>query len=1232
MFKWRSERNRITVVFKLQFYATQVSEYGRNGLVISVVPAENGKPTARLEKSIVKENGCYWENPIYETVKFIQDPKTGKILERIYYFLISTGSPKGSLVGEFSVNIADYVAATKTCSVSFPFKNSNSDSYLHVSIQRIQENGNLGKVQRDLEEDEGLRIKQEDKNNLRRHISNGDVQQSSKSNSIDDQPLMKESSHSVGLNGIRRGSNGSDITLSSSGSSSGLNTPRELVGRNTNICKDQTSNSSGYQDQPKTDWDLAIVPVNDSSTEYSMNSPRDFFPSLRSPMGMDDSVDQLRADLVALSRRAEVSELELQTLRKQIVKESKKGQDLLREINSLKEERNALKDECEKLKASRKRSDDLKVKSKLQYEGDPWTLIEVIREELSYEKEMNTHLRLQLQKTQDSNEELILAVQDLEEILENNSKGVSHVPNRSISGESAVEIEESILKSQSEDDEAQKALEDLVRQHSDAQETYMLEQKVMDLCSEIEMYRRDKDELEMQMEQLALDYEILKQENHEFSTRLEQNHLQEQLKIQCDGSSSYVAMKELETKRQMLENELHEKDEELSLCLAEKKDLEACNKTLKEELQKQAERFETDMKAVRRAQMEQQQRAAQAEAALNESDAIISELGTAIEKLKKERNRNLEDLSSSFTAIEELENHNLNLEEELQKQAQRFEADMEALGHAKQEQEQRALKADEAVTHSNDTLNELQTQIKKLETELKMHSEESSKHLARVKELEAQIQNLEEDLEKQAEGFEGDLEAVTRAKVEQEQRAIRAEEALKLVRWKNANTAARIQDEFKRLSTQMQSSFEANEKLASKALTEASDLRMQNRHLQDLLQKTHEELQLTKDEYETKLRDLRCQVKMKSAQIVQMEGKIQEKTKQVETQKKQTDELERGVSAQHLDHRSEIERLASENKALAEQMQALTKERDLLVEKANMEHDNVVMEIAGKSLEELSMLRNLKDEKEHEVMNLTSELEELRAQCDTLKHSLYEDESEKEKLWKQVFQLKADLKKKDEAILSIEKKFKENSGRATVQDKPKANTKNTKSERSPKETSSKEVALLKERIKLLEGHVKSKEVALETSTNAFLVKEKDLQGKIEELQSKLSELDQNNAGNDHDAATQEKVSIGTQVDCHTENEKFITDESPNNMEPKRNDQIGTDSQPKSSNNDSGDQQKIDVLLKEMVLLKEKNNAMEIELNEMQERYSEISLKFAEVEGERQQLIMRVRNLKNAKKS
>jgi len=56
------------------------------------------------------------------------------------------------------------------------------------------------------------------------------------------------------------------------------------------------------------------------------------------------------------------------------------------------------------------------------------------------------------------------------------------------------------------------------------------------------------------------------------------------------------------------------------------------------------------------------------------------------------------------------------------------------------------------------------------------------------------------------------------------------------------------------------------------------------------------------------------------------------------------------------------------------------------------------------------------------------------------------------------------------------------------------------------------------------------------------------------------------------------------------------------------------------------------LLKEMSSLKERNQTMERELKEMEERYSEISLKFAEVEGERQQLVMTVRNLKNSKRN
>lgn len=66
---------------------------------------------------------------------------------------------------------------------------------------------------------------------------------------------------------------------------------------------------------------------------------------------------------------------------------------------------------------------------------------------------------------------------------------------------------------------------------------------------------------------------------------------------------------------------------------------------------------------------------------------------------------------------------------------------------------------------------------------------------------------------------------------------------------------------------------------------------------------------------------------------------------------------------------------------------------------------------------------------------------------------------------------------------------------------------------------------------------------------------------------------------------------------------------------------------KNNNND----QKVHKLLSEISSLDERNKHMESELKEMQEKYLEVSLRFAEVEGERQQLVMEVRNLRNGKK-
>lgn len=59
---------------------------------------------------------------------------------------------------------------------------------------------------------------------------------------------------------------------------------------------------------------------------------------------------------------------------------------------------------------------------------------------------------------------------------------------------------------------------------------------------------------------------------------------------------------------------------------------------------------------------------------------------------------------------------------------------------------------------------------------------------------------------------------------------------------------------------------------------------------------------------------------------------------------------------------------------------------------------------------------------------------------------------------------------------------------------------------------------------------------------------------------------------------------------------------------------------------------INELIKDMLDIKGRYAAMETELKEMHDRYSQLSLQFAEVEGERQKLMMTLKNVRASKRS
>lgn len=325
-------------------------------------------------------------------------------------------------------------------------------------------------------------------------------------------------------------------------------------------------------------------------------------------------------------------------------------------------------------------------------------------------------------------------------------------------------------------------------------------------------------------------------------------------------------------------------------------------------------------------------------------------------------------------------------------------------------------------------------------------------------------------------------------------------------------------------------------------------------------------------------------------------------------------------------------------------MKALVEDTELLLEKAATERNDLEcmaallkMETQG-LLKDLNIMRSVKDEAKSMTENLQSELETLKTQYDELKHFSAAEVSQKEKLQKQVIQLKGELKKKEDALTSVEKKTKDGNGRSPVSDVAK--TRNNKFVSVPRV--SKEVVNLKEKIRLLEGQLKLKEAALEMASKTFLVKEEDLKRKIEDLQKSLEILNQNAAsfsGYECQKFKEERGNLNAEIDQEAKsraqnlNTTNTTEEmgcSPALAE--RNNDNSSDNEQKDPGIDSKDGGNLDKLLNEMELLKERNLSMEYDLRDMQQRYSEISLKFAEVEGERQQLVMTLRNFKNANKS
>jgi chromosome segregation ATPase len=566
--------------------------------------------------------------------------------------------------------------------------------------------------------------------------------------------------------------------------------------------------------------------------------------------GAEDDVEKLRSEIGTLTRKMDVSDMELQTLRKQIVKESRRGQDLSKEMNSLREERDALRRECEGLRGTKKTIHDANGSGKrLSVGEDPWSQIEELKQELGHEKNLNADLRIQLQKMQESNSELLLAVKDLDELLEQKDRDISVFQQETVDDPQEAQYEHALSNVHSgghkmdmsetssyQEKEDELMLDALVKK-SDGIASSELQEKIIELSDEIELYKKDREDLEMQMEQLALDYEILKQENHDISSRLEQTQLREQLRMQYECSA----------------------------------------------------------------------------------------------------------------------------------------------------------------------------------------------HLSIITDLETNVENLENELQTQSERLEADIAEVLSAKVEQEQRAIKAEEALRKARWNNATTAERLQEEFKSLSSQVSSAFSANERLLVQARKEAAELQLQKSQLEELLQKAQEDTVSVQEQNRMKIQQLLTLVDFKSKEIDRLVMELKSKSDEFQNQKRSDEEKLDALSEEIEQLKVKIEKLSNERDKLMENNQqkdmelAASGEKDMALEDKTAEIILLNEELAllkgqvQTYLSELNTLKRSRNEKDEAIGKLQINIGSLKLQHENIKKMLSTKESEKSNLASQVLKLRRALESREDA-------------------------------------------------------------------------------------------------------------------------------------------------------------------------------------------------------------------------
>lgn len=1346
------------------FRAVQVPAVS-DRLFLSIVSVDNGKTIAKSSKVASRSGICQWPDTILEPIWFSKDEVSKEFEECQYKIIVSLGSTKSGILGEIFLNLSNFLNIVDPTAISLPLKRCNSGTVLQLKVQCLGTKSKLSGVRslRDMapRHDDRSPTPTNDEMDNRSDCSDGMFNKGVRSSSenhlggtYQDESGNRETSFSA--SGSHRSSNSGDSTADRTNFSPRDNSNGGLyAGRQDSASSYASYVSAGRGDDGLRSNNSSFSSRASGPSLLQGNTPKTFSNGLSQlSMGASDSskdlleaaeetIEELRDEAKMWERHSRKLKADLEMLKKECSDKSKQQAELAVELSAAQAERDSYRHEIEELKSSLQDVNTRQIITGTPKRSDWIDLQKELEGEVKFLKESNTDLTIQLNRTQESNIELLSILQELEETIEEQRVEISKISKVKQTADPENELlvkedKEWAKKLSMKEDEITILREKLDRAlnigngggaGSNAiyleleKENEILRAKIQELekdCSELTdenlelIYKLKENGLtkgqvprisnnnELQFEELTSrihqleeelrNKEMLRDDSFSESSMSNADELQRKcadLELKLLNFRSQTC--ELEEKFQKSQEELEQRNLELSELRRKinglhSTELEVCESGATWKYQSRiadledTEQPETDiLKArfelqlqenddLRRSKIEMenfiseiQAEKSQLEERLSASLKESSITSKCLDEVRKDilvlsssidshvstnkfLERNIVELESCKAELElhvsELEQENIELSERisgleaqltyltnekesselqmhdsrsliinLKDKVERQQSEMETQRlefKQKQQESQRRLSEaqddSEVLRRSNSklqstveslieecsSLQNLTADLKKQKLELHSHLTQKEQELDESKKrnfefsktvefLEAKLSSLQKDISSKEQSLLSELESIFQEHMEQEERINRAHFMLNKIEKEKTLEVENLEREVVSLTAQVSSTHEERESATLDAIREVSVLRADNAKLEANLQDVSAQLR----HYESQLEDLRKESKNKIKGLVDSLNAS-----------KQSEEMLTS-DAEHM------KKLMEAAKSNEDALRKTSNELELKLKSSDYEKQQMLEEISGLKLQ-VQKIMNLQDE----VFKLQSSLDEAKFEKGKLEEFLRSVTEDCEELKAQKAMLTDKVSDMQETLRNGEE---EKRNRIAMQ----AKLVRLESDLSASEASHVHEAELKNelsRIKRSNSEYQRKIQSLEQENEDLTRRVQIMEKGFEQMSHVKENLGKQEIGGDNQAAIQSKIQLlETKLAEALEENKMYRAQQKSPM---------PDGQSAGGDGKEGNTDRI--------------LQLEGELRDMKERLLNMSLQYAEVEAQRERLVMELKAIKKGR--